>query len=558
MLLKTPITLEREPTEAEYIAAVEGVPTAFIRYHRIKNESGKEIEFEDHFFMKQIYNDISPLQVWLKPPQIGATVAAIVKTLWAAHTKKKDIIYTLPTQSDVYDMGGGKVNRIIAQNPDTLGKWVKDHDTIEQKSVGDNIIYYRGTFTTKAAMMVSSSLNVHDEVDASNPEVMTQYETRLQAQADGWRWYFSHPSLAGFGVDIYWQQSDKKEWFITCEHCKVEQQLKFPDNIDFDRGIYQCSLCKKELSDNTRRYGTWKPTANGQFSGYHISQLMCAWISASKIITDYRDPNKTKQYFWNYVLGLPFADSLDKIPSSVVLKNLVDEVNEHKDRIIIGVDTGLPIHYTMMNKQGVFFHEKCGEPTATHDPYDELRDYMMRWPTAVIIADQGGDLIGIRKLQAEFPGRVFLTYYRKDRKGINDIQWGKDDKFGEVVVDRNKVFQQMVEQLREPGRIRIQGTKEEWLEWAKHFDNVYRSVEQTDYGAEYKWERTGADHFCHTLLYCLVGMSKYSQDLAQIVKKDSFMSGVPTGSSVDGTIRGASNLRKYSSFNSGGSVVDNF
>ena len=63
--------------------------------------------------------------------------------------------------------------------------------------------------------MIPSGLNVHDEVDASNADVITQYENRLQAQEDGgWRWYFSHPSLSGHGVDVYWQKSDKKEWFI--------------------------------------------------------------------------------------------------------------------------------------------------------------------------------------------------------------------------------------------------------------------------------------------------------------------------------------------------------
>lgn len=548
----------RTPTLQEIDEASELVPTAFIRKHRIKNESGKEIEFKDHFFMKQIYNDMSPLQVELKPPQIGSTTKAIVKTLFVAKKKGKDIIYTLPTQADVYDMGGGKVNRIIAQNP-IFGTWVKDHDTVEQKTVGSNIVYYRGTFTTKAAMMVSSSLNCHDEVDASNPEVMTQYETRLQAQADGWRWYFSHPSLAGFGVDIFWQQSDKKEWFITCEHCKVEQQLKWPDNIDLDRGAYVCASCKLDICDDTRRYGQWKATSAGPFSGYHISQLMCAWISARKIVADYKDPNKTKQYFWNYVLGLPYADSLDKIPSSVVLRNLVPEINTQEDRIIIGVDTGLPIHFTMMNKQGVFYYGKCGEPTKNYDPYEQLEGYLRRWPTSIIIADQGGDLIGIRRLQDKYKGRVFLVWYRKDRKGILDIAWGKDEKQGEVVVDRNKVFQQMVEQLRDIGRIHLNGTFEDWKEWAGHFDNVYRVVEQTDYGPEYKWERTGPDHFCHTLLYCLVGMSKYAGDLATIIKPDSFMAGVSTASNVDGTINASQVTRRYGSiFGNGGGIVEDF
>ena len=130
----------------------------------------------------------------------------------------------LESKPPLYDMGGGKVNRIIAQNP-ILKEWVREHDTVEQKTVGENIIHYRGTWTTKAAMMVSSQCNVHDEVDASNADVITQYETRLQGQKGGWRWYFSHPSVAGHGVDVYWQMSDKKEWVIKCGGMKFMEAV---------------------------------------------------------------------------------------------------------------------------------------------------------------------------------------------------------------------------------------------------------------------------------------------------------------------------------------------
>jgi len=182
--------------------------------YSIKTSAGLPFEFHNHRFMWDFINDMSQEQVFLKPPQIGATESQIIKTFYCAKKKGWDIIYTLPTQADVQDMAGGKINRIVAQNPILL-EWVKDHDTVEQKAVGKNIIYYRGTFSNKQAMMVSSDLNVHDEVDASDASVISQYETRLQAKSDGRRWYFSHPSLSGFGVDIPWQKSDKKEGSIV-------------------------------------------------------------------------------------------------------------------------------------------------------------------------------------------------------------------------------------------------------------------------------------------------------------------------------------------------------
>lgn len=521
--------------------------------------------------MWDFINDLSPLQCLLKPPQIGASESEIIKTLWCAKNKHWDIIYTLPTDSDRNDMAGGKVNRIIAQNP-ILGQWTNDHDTVEQKSVGRNIIHYRGTYTQKKAMMVSSDLNVHDEVDASDPDVITQYENRLEAKADGRRWYFSHPSIAGFGVDIYWQQSDKKEWFITCPHCHKEIVLaseteSWKESIDFARQVYVCRACKGDLSVDNIRNGVWKPTATGIFSGYHISQLMCPWITAAKIIEKFNDPLKDESFFYNYVLGLPYVASENKISSEVVLKNVVPDVNTQSERIIIGIDTGLPIHYTMMNNEGVFYHGKCKPPSKDYDPYDEFRIFLNRWKNCIIIADQGGDLIGIRKLQAEYLGRVFLVYYRKDKKTKELITWGKDENLGTVQVDRNRMFQLMVEQLRDLGRIRFNGTREDWLGWAQQFDNVYREVKttknspgkdlSTNYGIELIWKRNGPDHYCHTLLYCLVGMDKYSVALARIIKKDNFMQDVPTASNEDGTIRGI-NVQRYNSLSKGGGTIEDF
>lgn len=534
-------------SDAEISQAFEEYPVLWILKHALKNEGGFPIEFEKRRYQMEMYNDMSPKQVVLKPPQIGETTKNLIKSFYVAKKLHKDIIYTLPTDGDVGDMAGGKINRIIAQNP-IFQDWTKDKDSVEQKRVGNNTIYYRGTFVQKAAMMVSSALNMHDEVDASNAEVIKQYETRLEAQEreeDKWRWYFSHPSVAGYGVDIYWQQSDKKEWVITCE-CGKQQILTWPESIDPIRECYQCKYCLAELSDYTRIHGMWKPTAVGEFSGYHVSQLMLYNKTAQAILAAHNDPNTTEQYFYNYVLGLPYIGSENKISSDVVLKNVVPETNEQNERIIIGVDTGLPIHYTLMNKQGVFYYGKCEPPSKDYDPYSELEKFLLRWKDSIIVSDQGGDLIGIRKLQAKYPGRVYLVYYRKDRKSKELIEWGEGDKQGTVRVDRNDYFQLMVEQLRDTGRIRLNGKPDEWTEWAHHFDNVYREIKTvlekpgkdvaTNYGVELIWKRNGPDHFCHTLLYCLVGLDKFGNATGSFIKRDIVR--FPIASRVDNSIPG--------------------
>lgn len=531
-------------TEAQVSEAMEGLPALWVLKHKIKNESGLPIDFTKRKYLWDIYNDLSPKQALLKPPQIGATVMSMLKSMWVAKKLRKDIIYTLPTATDVNDIVGGSINRIIAQNQ-ILRTWVKDHDTVEQKSVGDNLIRYRGTFSPKQATMVPSSLNIHDEVDNSDPSVLTLYETRLEAQEkeeDKWRWYFSHPSLSGHGVDIEWQQSDMKEWYITCHACKEEQVLSWPDSIcvdGLDSSYYQCRKCKTKLLDEDRINGEWRDkdgrTWNGvlspkyKFSGWHVSQLMLYNKAAKDIVEAYRDPLKDKQYFYNYVLGLPYVGSEDVISPEQVLRNCVPTVNDMTDRVIIGVDTGLPIYVTLSNKQGVFYYGTCQN-------YTKIEDYLRRWPTSVVVSDQGGDLIGIRELQAKYPGRVFLCYYRKDKKAMNLIEWGQGDEFGKVVVDRNRMLQLIVEQLRDVGRIRLNGIPEDWKEFAAHFGNIYREqvavkeVKDKDdrslYGAEYVWKRSGADHFVHSLLYSLVGLDKFAEQNATVMGEDMF-AGIP-------------------------------
>lgn len=533
-------------TPEEISQAAELFPSLWVEKYGIKNEVGTPIDFTKRKYLRDVYDDLSPHQVILKPPQIGATVMNVLKTFYVTKKKNRQAIYTLPTADDIQDMVGGSFNRIIAQNPILLD-WVKDKDTIEQKAIGDSMIFFRGTWTKRAAMMIPAGLLIHDELDASDQETVAQYQTRLQAQEDGgWTWVFSHPSLVGHGVDLYWQQSDKKEWYVVCPHCAHEQTLTWPDNIDIEKKVYVCTACKEELPDESRINGRWKNqdgvpwnlkiAGDYKYSGWHVSQLMLYNKSAKDIIDSYNDPTHDKQYFHNYVLGLPYIGSEDRIDPSVVLRNCEDRVNDQTDRVVIGADTGHGIHYVLMNKQGVFHYEHA-TLAQYKDPYDRIEEHLKRFHRSIAVFDQGGDLIGVRKLQAKYPGRVFLCFYRKDRKSVEPITWGTNEEYGKVIVDRNRLITLLVEQLRDTGRIVLNGTPEEWATFASHFGNIYREqvkVKETKdkdnkelYGPEYVWKRNGHDHGVHALVYAYVGLQRYGGEMAKVI--DMHATKLPTG-----------------------------
>ena len=99
-------------------------------------EDGKEIDFYNHRYLWDIYNDWSPKIVCLKAAQICFTVTAIIKAIYVAKHKKMNIVYTLPSEGDINDIVSSKVNGIINNNA-ILQEWIQDKDSIQQKRVGE-------------------------------------------------------------------------------------------------------------------------------------------------------------------------------------------------------------------------------------------------------------------------------------------------------------------------------------------------------------------------------------------------------------------------------------
>src|SRR3989344_2113525 len=127
----------------------------WIRKYRIKNEKGDLIEFKNHLFLYDIYRDQSPQIVCMKAAQIGFSTLAILKNIFDAWSKHLEIIYTLSTDHDAAAFVSGKVDRIVANNP-VLKDYVAYKDSVEQKSIGKSMIYFKGTHTKKAAITITA------------------------------------------------------------------------------------------------------------------------------------------------------------------------------------------------------------------------------------------------------------------------------------------------------------------------------------------------------------------------------------------------------------------
>lgn len=502
---------------------------AWIDFHSIKNEKGEPIEWKHHQFLIDIYNDQSDNLVVIKAAQVGMSTLEILKNIRDAERQRMDIIYTLPSDADVTVFVGGKVNRIISNNPH-LGKLTADKDSIEQKQIGHSMLYFRGTWTKKAAIMVTADRLVHDEKDSSKQDVIADYQARLQHSKYKQTHVFSHPSVPNSGVDIEWKLSDQKEWFIKCPHCSFKQFLSWSTedpnrmSIDIEHKTFVCKKCHGILGAEDRACGQWKARFDRskhpeiKWSGYHISSLMNPDMSASDIIDKYNEVIKGKQtmdFFYNKILGLPYAGSGNVVLEDTIKGAWTKEKNLYKGRLIIGVDSGIKLNYVVGNTQGLVGYGvmKDWMPDDTNRlALNETIEYwLIKFPDSIMVVDQGGDLIGPRKLRSKYPGRVFLCQYSRDRKTMQLIRYGKGEESGHVLVDRNRMIQLVIDEMRDKRIPLYNGENAEaWHEYWLHWSHIYRVWDEDSLGVKQSvWMRSDRDDWVHATVYWRVGIDRF-------------------------------------------------
>ena len=464
--------------------------------NNIVNEKNEKLEFRDHSFLKEPFEDLSPIQAVIKCSQIGWSTLAILKTLWAAKNKGWNIIYTLPTGDGVSDFVSSKVNPIIAQNA-SISSLVRDKDSVQQKQIGNSFIFYRGTHSGKSqgdkmesgrGIMLTSDLNVHDESDRSDQTIIEQYESRLANSNYKGRWYFSNPTAPGIGAHRYWLLSDQKHWFVKCSTCSHWQFLSWPFNIDRERKVFCCVKCQTEITDDTRRNGQWvKKYNNREISGYWISQLINAKTSAKDILL--AEATKDKQYFYNFILGLPYKGSDVVVDRETIVQNIVLTDNSRLN-VAMGVDNGVEKHYVIGNEEGIF------EIGVTKD-WKVIEDKIKRY-NAYAVIDLNPYPKAPKELAEKYRGRVWCSFYKRDKDQLGTVQFGDGDRRGMVYSDRNKIIQETIDQIVDGG-INYNLPESALEQYIAHWDNLYQVIEEDSLGvprAVWMTTENRPDHFC--------------------------------------------------------------
>lgn len=466
----------------------------------IVNEKGDPFDYKDRAFLLDILTDFAPNLAITACAQVGKSVTFSIKSLFAIKHLHFNIIYTMSSDKDVSEFVSSKFNKIVqANNHEFAGMQT---DTIERKEFNDRFIFFKGTNSETAAISTTADLLIHDEISRSNQIAIETYKSRTKASEYKGRWLFSNPGVERDELDLAFIKSNQNEWCITCPHCKDRHEMTFPASLDLEKKIYICKECKEPIEDDVRRKGEWIPQQPSKtyhpvdnprgINGYHISHLMCAWITAEEVIDDSEgDP----EYFNNFVLGKAYSPGDLSVTKQTIL-DIWTPRDLTTPNIFLGVDVGNIKHYVVMSDHGILKVGRFGD-------WKELDDLIKTWkPTAGVI-DAMPDNTAAKAYTAKYTWLRMSFFQENNNNPQTIVWWGKDDKKTIVYSHRDRIIDQMLTEIIEARfLIGVKPDKEFHL-FIKHYETLRRAKVTNNRGIErYVWESTtGEDHYVFATLY---------------------------------------------------------
>lgn len=291
------------------------------------------------------------------------------------------VLWALKTQDQMDEISKKTLAPEIAANPCLSTKFVtpKSRDsgnTISGKLFASGSLSMIGTESITGFRANRSPVVIADEVDSWVGEVKTDAGEGegdplwlMLRRSDGFprsiRLIASTPGTKGQSrIEHWYQQSDRRKWFIPCRDCGAEQlilwaQVKWEGDCKGAR--WHCEICGCPHTDEERRHavslGKWKPTAPFHgIRGYWINGLnsllppnkgfrdrLHQWAQEVTDISRATEPKKAKKVIVQTLFTETWQDDEDAKPE---WKEIADrrEVWKALPNGIVWLTAGVDVH----------------------------------------------------------------------------------------------------------------------------------------------------------------------------------------------------------------------
>jgi hypothetical protein len=461
---------------------------------------GNPFSFNRHEYLRTPYEDSHPHQVHLKAAQMGVTTLAMLQALHGLRYRSyKGVLYLFPSKTEVLDFSKSRISGLIEENPETIGRRIKDTDSAGLKQVWSGWLYLRGMQSAVGLKSIPVDRVTFDELDEAPQNAVDMAMERMGHSEFREVMKLSNPTLPDYGIDKAFQETDQHYWLLRCEACGHHTCLEdaFPGCLleVGGRVIRACERCKGELNPSI---GEWVPKHPGREKrGYHYSQLFSHYIEPADVLHQFRTTNNL-QDFYNLKVGVAYVEAENRLSVEEVLALCGSDGIASEDRgpCFMGVDQGKGLHVVIgkrhPQKAGRIVH--LGE----YKDWEELDRLMKAFNVSRCVVDALPETRNARAFAERHRGKVFLCFYQEHQKG--QYKWNEADltvscnRTESLDASHNEVMRGEIVLPRESDAVR---------EFAHHCHNVAKKLEEDEESGSkrYVYAKLGPDHFRHAFNY---------------------------------------------------------
>jgi len=518
----------RAETSAKY--TLKNTPDWIVRNTRLR---GEPFSFKDHEFQLQILTDPSAEKIVRKCSQVGLTELSLRETLAIIRILVGSAaIYTMPTATDAEKVAKTRLNPIISGSKDLSFSINPEVNSNQIKQFGDSFFYFGGTFGQQQAISTPADLIVHDEVDFSNMEVLTTYESRNTHSAYKLRREFSTPTLPGRGISARFDRSrrhfnfvkccDCNEWFLPSydDHVKIPGWDKPLDEITKDNihtvrwreAVLVCPHCGTwpELIPQFREWVCENPSEQHTAAGYAVSPFDAPAIITTPWLVEKSTKYERRADFVNFNLGLPYEDKKESLTKALLDSLHIRGEAAQFGSYCFGADMGVTCHLLVgtvdLAGQFIVVHfEKC----SIADFEKRKLELCAKFRVLVSVIDAFPYTDTVLRLQNSDPNLFGGVYHNSKNLAIYSVtdkpEVPEEGKLPikQAKINRNMAFDELNSLILRRQAVFLNNPHQD--EFTRHLLDLKRApVPDKKTGEiEYVWVKSerGEDHFFNALLY---------------------------------------------------------
>ncbi len=540
---------------------VKGEPLVYDNSRRLSEDSLGGIrrtliqsDYEDELYSRLLHHrpfhrqplrDTHKHKVFEKSRQVGVTELGATEVLHflATHPGTKWIT-TFPRNHQLMDFSNTRAATAFAETP-RMAALAGSPNQVFTRRVGDSYWLFRSAWESNLGEGVDADGATLDEKDRMRDKVEFAFKESLKSSKHRLFREISTPTLPNAGIDIPFQASDQQVWLVRCKRCGTEQEVTHLENIvqvkSFPIGTkelppesyaFLCRVqsCRGELDRVFT--GRWVPRFPDRrlIRGYHITQLIAPWISATRVMQDKIDM-RFRELWLTYVCGVPAAGEMEMVSDADLFRAcsghglMTARPTRGWSHVSVGIDWGQLNWVVVMGRNstnqrpyvigiGVF------EDTAVElESVEMAYKYMLPFQPDVVIADAGygkdRNAYLLRKLCPNGDeGRFWAQMYNSSIKhGKTFVPEWSDPTRARVTVDRTLTLKNICRAVKEPefGLPILELPEMQLL--ARHLKSLapFREIDEETKELIETIKSSGDDHLAHALASAWLGLEKLSK-----------------------------------------------